>query len=154
MGFLVSTVSTSSSTQLVYTGTLTAPLPEVRLSLSGKVPRGVKSDQRELADAEYKARMTAARVALSEDLYEGLPESLAKLRLSKGLSQVQLAKAVGTSQPHIAKIEAGKGDVLLETASRIADVLGVSIDHLRTLLSNKQIYVDSSVIPKTVGVSR
>lgn len=103
-------------------------------SVSGKRPRGVIAAERESTDAGYRARMSSARVALAEDLFAGTPPSLTKLRLARGLSQHQLAEATGTSQPHIAKIEAKKVRVLLVTAAKIADALGVSLDDIREML--------------------
>ncbi|MGF6529757.1 ribosome-binding protein aMBF1 (putative translation factor) [Paraburkholderia sp. GAS206C] len=62
---------------------------------------------REKANPEYASRLSAARKRLANEFY-GTPTSLSQMRLSKGLSQVALAEKLGTSQPHIAKIEAGK----------------------------------------------
>jgi len=62
------------------------------------------------------------------------PNSLAKLRLQRGFSQQQLAKNIGTSQSHIAKIEAGTVNIYWDTATRIADALTVSLEELRPLI--------------------
>jgi len=54
-------------------------------------------------------------------------ESIAAYRLRRGWTQKQLADAYGdkgTSQSHIAKIEAGE-DVRISTAEKLADALGV-----------------------------
>ena len=80
--------------------------------------------------------MQEARVVLGQDLFGDEQLSLSKLRLSRGLSQTQLAKAIGTSQPHVARIEASKGELLFDTASRIADALGVKLDDLRPLIES------------------
>ena len=90
--------------------------------------------EREATDANYRARMSQARVALAADLYQGSPPSLMKMRIARGMSQHQLAEAVGTSQPHIAKIESRKVSVYLATAAKIADVLGLSLDEVRGVL--------------------
>lgn len=73
---------------------------------------------------DLKAEMSSARQWLAEDL----PESLAQLRLKKGMSQSQLATAVGLRQPNISAIESGKRKPEYETARKISDVLGVSTD--------------------------
>lgn len=67
-----------------------------------------------------------ARVELAERLYEDRPLGLARLRLRAGLSQSQLASLAGTSQAHIARIEAGKNDPGTSVVARIASVLGVA----------------------------
>jgi transcriptional regulator with XRE-family HTH domain len=47
------------------------------------------------------------------------------LRLKRGWSQKQLAGELGTSQPHVARIEAGTEDLRLSTIVKLAGVLGV-----------------------------
>jgi len=107
---------------------------EKRSPRNGRLPRTVAVAQRESADPDYKARLSVARAILASDLMEGDVASLAKLRLKQGLSQQQLAKNIGTSQPHIAKIEAGTVKIYWDTAIRIADALNVSLDELRPLI--------------------
>lgn len=51
---------------------------------------------------------------------------LRKLRLSKGLSQSELAILIGTSQPHLNKIENGRTDPKLSTIVKLATVLQVA----------------------------
>lgn len=50
--------------------------------------------------------------------------------MEKGLTQEKLAERTELSITAIQKIEAGKGGARLETAIRIADALGVSLDIL------------------------
>jgi DNA-binding XRE family transcriptional regulator len=52
--------------------------------------------------------------------------SLKQLRLSRGYSQEQLAKLMGSTQAQVAKLEAGRPDVRLSTVVKIAAALGVS----------------------------
>lgn len=51
------------------------------------------------------------------------------LRQAAGLKQAELGDAIGMAQPQISQLELGR-PVLLETAVKIADVLGVPLDVL------------------------
>jgi transcriptional regulator with XRE-family HTH domain len=56
---------------------------------------------------------------------------LRSFRESKGLSQRALSQRAGVSQPTIAYLESGRrASVSLESARRIAEALGISIDRL------------------------
>lgn len=80
-----------------------------------------------------RAGLQRARVRLSQAL-RGRASPLAVLRLQRGWSQKQLAEAIGTSQPHIARIENGRDNVLLGTANQLALALGVSLEEINTAL--------------------
>ena len=60
---------------------------------------------------------------------------LREARKQAGLSQAELSRLSGVSQPHISAIEAGKKDATVSIARRLADTLGVSI---HTLCRNPQ----------------
>lgn len=81
-------------------------------------------------DEGFAAEMSDARKWLSD----GLPSDLSSLRLSRGLSQAQLAKAVGLQQPNISAIESGNRKPEYETARKIAAVLGVTTDDIYAAL--------------------
>lgn len=104
---------------------------------TGRLPRNVVAAQRESVDPEYRARMAAARAQLGRELFEGRETTLAGLRLRRGLSQHQLAAALGTSQPHIAKIEAGKTRIYLATAAKLAEALGVALEEVHRCVSTE-----------------
>jgi DNA-binding Xre family transcriptional regulator len=62
---------------------------------------------------------------LSEMMIE---QKLAALRTQRGLTQAQLAERLGVSQPHIAKLEAGRAkNIELYTLCRWATALGAKI---------------------------
>lgn len=87
--------------------------------------------QRE-SDPKNAAMLTAARQRLANKLVQ--TPTLAKLRLKQGWSQKQLAAAIGTSQPHIARIENGRDNVLLATANQLAKALNVSLEEINAAL--------------------
>jgi transcriptional regulator with XRE-family HTH domain len=78
------------------------------------------------------AALKAARQRLARKLPTAT--TLAKLRLGRGWSQKRLADAIGTSQPHIARIENGRDNVLLATANQLAKALGVSLEEINAAL--------------------
>lgn len=87
-----------------------------------------------IASLEKEHDLGADLSAARRWLAEGEPESLATLRLRKGMSQSQLAAQVGLRQPNISAIEAGKRKPEYATALRIAKALDVSIEELYAVL--------------------
>lgn len=53
---------------------------------------------------------------------------IAELRKERGMSQTQLAEAIGMAQPNLANIEAGRFSTTIDVLERIADALGAKID--------------------------
>lgn len=58
------------------------------------------------------------------------PTPLAFWRARRGMTQAALAKAAGTTQPHVADLESGKHGGSLEIMAQIAKALKVKIDDL------------------------
>ena len=56
--------------------------------------------------------------------------NLRKLRLAKGVSQQQLAAAIGTTQQSINKYENHSTEPDIQTLIRLADYFGTSVDEL------------------------
>jgi transcriptional regulator with XRE-family HTH domain len=81
--------------------------------------------------------MQEARVELGLELYGQEQKTIAALRLARGYSQHQLAAAVGSTQPHIAKIEAGFTNIYLATAKNISQALGIGLDDFYTILHSE-----------------
>ena len=57
-----------------------------------------------------------------------LLQDLVDARLELGLSQTQIAAAMGTSQSAVARLEAGGADVRLTTLERYAAAVGAQLD--------------------------
>ncbi len=55
-------------------------------------------------------------------------ERIRKLRIQKGISQIELAKAIEVSQTHMSNIEKGNTGISLWTAVKISRALDCSID--------------------------
>lgn len=77
------------------------------------------------ADTELHNALAEARRAMADSVYATESTSLSALRLRAGFSQKQLADVVGTSQSHIARIEAGITDPGTDIIARLADALHV-----------------------------
>jgi DNA-binding Xre family transcriptional regulator len=57
-----------------------------------------------------------------------IEQKLAALRTERGMTQAQLAERLGVSQPHIAKLEAGRAkNIELHTLCRWATALGAKL---------------------------
>lgn len=57
----------------------------------------------------------------------GFSENLKQIRIKKGFSQKEIAERLGVSQPSYAQYESGKRKPKLETLSKIADALDITI---------------------------
>ena len=54
-------------------------------------------------------------------------QTIIKHRLKKGWSQTELAKAIGSRQPVISRLERGDGNPSLKTLGRVAKALDLSL---------------------------
>ncbi len=88
-------------------------------------------DEFEADDAGREA-MAEARRFVGERFYSSAPRGLATFRLAKGWSQKRLAQQLGTSQSHIARIEAGQSDPQISTVRRLCEVLGITIEQFES----------------------
>jgi len=75
--------------------------------------------------------MIAASIPLmTQDLAALLPERLEQIRKENGLTQVQVAQALGTTQGTYAQYESGTRGVSLKILPKLAEALGTSTEEL------------------------
>ena len=88
-------------------------------------------------DSDFRERMKESRAWAADVLYRGKPPTLRVIRMKKGLSQAQLAAAIGTQQPQIARLESGAANPQLDTCRKIAAVLGIDLNILDLALQQQ-----------------
>ena len=86
-----------------------------------KAERWDQARQQRLASPAAAAGLQRARRALE------LGERIRGLREARGISQKELGRRIGSTQPAIARLEAGRVSPTLETLDRVAAALGVEL---------------------------
>lgn len=84
---------------------------------------------RPLTDLDSELRRSPAYEAALGDVapYEEIARQLIALRIEHGLSQAELARRCGVSQPAIARLERGEHEPRLATLRRIAHALDADL---------------------------
>jgi DNA-binding XRE family transcriptional regulator len=59
-----------------------------------------------------------------------LAANVLRVRTERGMTQAQLAEAIGVAQPRIAEVERGDANPRLSTLSKIAHALGITLSEL------------------------
>lgn len=125
----VSTLAPSATTRPARVIPFVSPAPS-----EAPIPKGYKSIDEIMAkferDPAMKEELRDARRWVADTVLAGKPVTMRTLRLRKGLSQAQLAEAIGTQQPHVVRIERGQADPQLGTCRRIARALGIDLNTL------------------------
>lgn len=80
-------------------------------------------------DPAFAKSMLRARQKLSTSIGA---TGLKAIRLAAGLSQAQLAELIGTSQPHIARLEKSPEAMYLETAVKLSHALNIDLKEIAT----------------------
>ncbi|WP_169304623.1 helix-turn-helix domain-containing protein [Halopseudomonas bauzanensis] len=93
-------------------------------------------------DSSFYDTLKSARRDLGEELYDG-EITLKSLRLKKGFSQAELARKIGTSQSHIARIERRPEAIMLTTSIKLAEALSIDIGLLASLAAGTKIEAGS-----------
>lgn len=78
--------------------------------------------EREARDPEFRKAREAMRPQFEFRL------ALIKARLSAGLTQAEVAEAIGTKQSAIARLESGESNPTLDMMVRLASALSVSFE--------------------------
>lgn len=78
-------------------------------------------------DPAFAKSMLKARQKLSGELRAS---GLKAIRLNAGLSQAQLAQLIGTSQPHIARLEKSPESMYLDTAVKLSHALHIDLNEI------------------------
>jgi DNA-binding XRE family transcriptional regulator len=87
-------------------------------------------------DPEWADELARSRMELAEQA--ACAGSLASMRLARGLSQRELARRVGASQPQIARLELGQGNPGVSTLRKLARELGVRIEQVLLAFEHTQ----------------
>ena len=74
--------------------------------------------------AQVRSEVPAVAVA-EEELCVVLAQNVLRLRNQRGMTQRDLARALGVSQPRIAEIEGARTTARIDTVARLASVFGV-----------------------------
>lgn len=83
-------------------------------------------------DSSFAGKLANARKGFGK-IVGDTKITIKSLRRNAGLSQADLAKVLGTSQPHIARIESRPEAMMLGTGIKLARALGVDISVIAAL---------------------
>lgn len=79
--------------------------------------------------------MASARQWATQVLH-GNEKTLASIRMSRGMSQHQLAEACNMKQPHISRYENGRNEPGVIAAQKISEILHISVDEFTKAFLN------------------
>ncbi len=105
--------------------------PPNHVAVGDMVAKWEKGDQR-------RAAIEEARGWVADTFYAEDGDTVRTLRLRKGWSQVQLAKELGTSQSHVARIERGTENLAIDTCRRLCRALGSDLNTLDQALRKQE----------------
>lgn len=89
-------------------------------------------------DPAKKAALQDARRWVADTFHGEEGDTVRSLRLRKGWSQAKLAKAMNTSQPHIARIERGRENFTIDTCRRLSKALEIDMNTLDAALQRQE----------------
>lgn len=89
-------------------------------------------------DAGGRAALEEGRQWVAGAFYGEDGDTVRTLRLRKGWSQAHLAEVLGTSQPHVARIERGTENLTIETCRKLARALEIDLNTLDQALKRQE----------------
>lgn len=95
-----------------------------------------------------RAALEEARRWVAETFHGEEGDTVRTLRLRKGWSQARLAKELGTSQPHIARIERGTENLAIETCRKLCIALEIDMNALDQALRRQEAIAQEKVQSK------
>jgi ribosome-binding protein aMBF1 (putative translation factor) len=103
-----------------------------RSCYSGRMETQRDGDTADFLDETIASRTVAnpafPRLVAAAARRRELVRELVALRASQGLSQTAVAERMGTSQPVVARLEAGDLDSRISTLERYADAVGMELE--------------------------
>ena len=131
--------------------TSTQPDRSVVVSIDRNLPKAETTPKGFISIEELNAKSSkieARKVALEEArrrlataISNSQTDTIKSYRLKKGWSQADLAAAIGTSQPHIARIERGTENLLIDTCRRLGEALGLDMNAIDRALRAQEAVV-------------
>jgi DNA-binding XRE family transcriptional regulator len=95
-------------------------------------PIAPANDERDDLDLEIEARSRRnpeyPRILAAAERTRALVRALADARERAGLTQAEVARRMGTTQPAVARLERGDADPRLSTVERYAQVVGWRVE--------------------------
>jgi transcriptional regulator with XRE-family HTH domain len=89
-------------------------------------------------DEKKRAALEEGRRWVADTFHCDDGETVRTLRLRKGWSQSQLAKMLGTSQSHVARIERGTENLTIETCRKLSATLDIDLNTLDLALKRQE----------------
>lgn len=89
-------------------------------------------------DDAMRIEMEQARQWVANILYHDDGDTIRTLRLRKGWSLTSMAKAIGISESHAARIERGTENLTIETCRKLSEILGIDLNTLDQALKRQE----------------
>ena len=128
-------IQTDSSTSMRSIKTSTKKMTELQVMPEESETKSLKAMEPESPSPHLRSRQVQAlydkpdfRLAWQNQVKFRIAQHIARLRRAQGMSQAELAKAMKTSQPLIARLESGEENFTADTLQRAVDALNGRFD--------------------------